>query len=63
MDDALGCHMEAQLFWKVTFYCDDRAQPNPPASFECGDRCSTDADCCDTDDATAFCRNGYCDFR
>lgn len=49
-DARLGCHTFATNDWRKTFYCDDRAAPNPPAYFQCsspGDACMADDDCCD----------------
>jgi hypothetical protein len=67
LDAALGCHLEAQRDWKLHFYCDKRAQPNPPATFECSwDHCRVDTDCCNErgGDYIGFCgSDGHCNLR
>jgi hypothetical protein len=47
-DAKLGCHGAAQKLWPKAFYCDERADPDAPATFTCDGpvACTSDSDCC-----------------
>lgn len=66
LDSELGCHTLAQTDWASeppkVFYCDDRAEPDPPPYFECSvAECESALDCCaDPSHGNASCVEGFC---
>lgn len=54
LDPVLGCHLGAQVEWpywpeRLQFFCDERAQPDPPDFYVCAhedEPCAADLDCC-----------------
>jgi hypothetical protein len=65
-DAKLGCHDHAHYYWQKEFYCDERAIPDPPAVFNCGlpdDACTSDEDCCHTENNQGSCPDGFCAYN